>query len=64
MASGKPKKKKGVKKTYQVWIEQVNACTFQVDAVDAEEAREKAHRVWRNEYASCQVSTIEPAEKW
>ena len=47
------------KKKYRVWFEQVNQSVIDVVAADREEAKEKAYKVWRKEYAVSYCSYIE-----
>jgi len=46
------------KKTYRVWIEQVNQTYVDVKASDDIEAAEKAVRKWKREYACATVADV------
>jgi hypothetical protein len=50
-------------KKFKVWVEQVNACSFDVVAKDEQEAKEKGYRKWRKEYARSYVTSVEPQDK-
>lgn len=43
---------------YRVYIEQVNATFIEVEAKDKGEARDKAYRKWRREYAHSEVTEV------
>lgn len=51
-----PKKKSD---TYRVWIAQVNQTFVDVEAKDADEAREKGYRKWRREDAHSHITHVE-----
>jgi len=51
------------KKTFRVWIDQVNQTWVEVTAADEGEAAQKAYRKWRREDAHSQVSHIEEVRK-
>ena len=45
--------------TYRVYVEQVNQAMLEVNAKDADEAREKGYAKWRSDYAHSRVSAVE-----
>lgn len=46
------------KKTFRVWVQQVNQQYVDVVAADEWEAREKGYTKWRREYAHSSVSYV------
>jgi len=46
--------------TYCVWVEQVNQTMLEVQAFDADEAREKGYAKWRRDFAHSRVSDVKP----
>lgn len=50
------------KKRYACWVDQVNQVRIEVSADNVEEAREKAYRKWRREWADGRVTYIEEVE--
>ena len=50
------------KKTYRVWIEQINQTYVDVTATSPSEAREKGYAKWRREDAHSRVSDVRVQE--
>lgn len=62
MASDKTKKVKGKLKRYKVWVSQVNATCFEVDALDIADAKRQGEIDWRKKYAFATVTQVQPMD--
>ena len=59
MKHGHVKEIRQTKKTYRVWIEQVNATCVDVKAISVDEAINKGYAKWRRGEGHSRVSVVE-----
>lgn len=51
--------KTNIKHTYKVWVDQVNQTFVEVKAFNEDEAKRKAYKKWREEYAHSNINYVE-----
>ena len=48
-----------IKHTYKVWVDHINQTCVEVKAFNEDEAKEKAYKKWREEYAHSNINYVE-----